>query len=1354
MLAWSDVWWLLLVAVVHELLQSSWVLLVSRCAVRGLYFTLWKTRSQPLADKAALSSGQPDNHSSKLCRWPRWPALTTAKKIACWLLLCWAVVHGSCRAVSTSRSWSCTLGKHHHNARGATQVATQTQSLPGRCCLRTRPIENRAALANMAAQQARDSRSRCSCFAACVQAAFALILVTAISATVIENNPPINQYTELSVTLPTPTARTSSAAVNLIDWRTLVFGGLGHSTSGFFVLSDTWEFEMSTVSWYRVQYPAEVGAPPARYGHTLTNVLFDSVQRLLRPQPYLFGGFTFDQVVEPLGLTAANLRPLNDLWQFHSLAPAHSPRSWSKVVLADGSPKPPGRADHSAALVNGRCIVVFGGQTVVDGKLTVLDDLWAYHAGSRRWYNVHVGTERPEGRQGHIGVGLEGGRNNTMIVSGGCTSPVLSTSLSSACTSTDEYSTGVWELELQPDCQSGTWTKVLDFSPFQSIYAASTLDSKSGNIVVTGGLQASGPAGNVWSYHSEAKTWQTFSPTILSAVPPPRWHHSCVILATDPPVVGTMFGQDALMAYNDDVWSFSTLSYTWAKIVPVDSPMAQALGASAVLGTTVYYYGGLSLTASTAEDDKLWKYNLAEEVLAFETVESLTKLWGHSMFAIGNQLVFFGGASGVPPEVELSSQVTAHVPGSLYSNTVSPSTTAAPAPRFGQFGDPMPGPERAFVIFGGSTAVQSAHVLDATFETFANDTWIFTFTDASSGTWEPVTSEPHPCARSWGTSAVLTEGVENPNFVIFGGIGVACIGRTGTPVAGSQGAVLGDDVWALDLVTRKWRFVQISQQGPPPLFASAGTSLSPSKFIVAGGFVGIGQILSSATVYIGSFQPDGTFSWYGSDMSQADSRGAATMSVVPGTEVLTVILGGVREDGVQGLKFVSQERLVAVGCNPGSFSPNFDSVDCALCPVGTYSMVAGATMCTSCPGDSTSLLVGASSKQLCTVCQPGICNGHGSCDVSPETFRGSCTCNPGYTGENCETNALGIALGTVFAGLLIAALGALYYRRSKRSLRMLMEETTLTKQLLDSNQLELAELERSWQIRQDEIDYKRHVGSGGFGEVWLAEYMDRPVAVKRLKESVQLWDDLAVEEFQAECKLMRSLRHRNIVFFYGAGLTDGVPFLVIEWLPLGNLTTILESDLELSSARKLGFVHDVASGMAFLHASNKIHRDLKTDNLLVSDTWVTKIADFGTARICGVLKQRTASMRGKAMKWDIGPLTTGVGTLCWTAPEVLSDGASVSHYNVAADVYSFAIIMWQVAMRLLPFTQFDTVHAIREAVQHGGRPEPLPDEHSNQAPAVGYVDLMCACWDQDQLSRPTAQEIVDAVSSLTPAGSS
>jgi serine/threonine protein kinase len=151
---------------------------------------------------------------------------------------------------------------------------------------------------------------------------------------------------------------------------------------------------------------------------------------------------------------------------------------------------------------------------------------------------------------------------------------------------------------------------------------------------------------------------------------------------------------------------------------------------------------------------------------------------------------------------------------------------------------------------------------------------------------------------------------------------------------------------------------------------------------------------------------------------------------------------------------------------------------------------------------------------------------------------------------------------------------------------------------------------------------------GGMAQVWMGEWHDRTVAVKRLRNNLADMGDQALDEFAREIQFMQTARHRNIIFFFGAGVDNQRPFVVLEFMARGSLFRLLrqpqdESERSLSLARKAGFALDAARGVQFLHHLKPpvVHRDLKCANLLVSSNFVVKLADFGGSRFAAIRRQ-------------------------------------------------------------------------------------------------------------------------------------
>ncbi|CAI0474788.1 unnamed protein product [Linum tenue] len=195
---------------------------------------------------------------------------------------------------------------------------------------------------------------------------------------------------------------------------------------------------------------------------------------------------------------------------------------------------------------------------------------------------------------------------------------------------------------------------------------------------------------------------------------------------------------------------------------------------------------------------------------------------------------------------------------------------------------------------------------------------------------------------------------------------------------------------------------------------------------------------------------------------------------------------------------------------------------------------------------------------------------------------------------------------------------------------------------------------------------------------------ERIVAIKVLHRG-STSDERSVLEnrFAREVNMMSKVKHENLVKFIGA-CKDPLMAIVTELLPGMSLRKFLFSirpnKLELPLA--LSFALDIARAMECLHANGIIHRDLKPDNLLLTaDQKSVKLADFGLAREETVTEMMTAE----------------TGTYRWMAPELYSTvtlrQGEKKHYNNKVDVYSFAIVLWELLTNRMPFEGMSNLQA-------------------------------------------------------------
>lgn len=260
----------------------------------------------------------------------------------------------------------------------------------------------------------------------------------------------------------------------------------------------------------------------------------------------------------------------------------------------------------------------------------------------------------------------------------------------------------------------------------------------------------------------------------------------------------------------------------------------------------------------------------------------------------------------------------------------------------------------------------------------------------------------------------------------------------------------------------------------------------------------------------------------------------------------------------------------------------------------------------------------------------------------------------------------------------------------------------------------------------EEIDFREIklqgvVGKGSFGTVKKGKWRNLDVAIKIIETEQEK------TAFIVEVQQLSRVNHPNIVKLYGA-CTKTPVCLVMEYAEGGSLYNVLHcmKQVEYTLAHAISWLLQTANGVAYLHNMKPralIHRDLKPPNLLlINGGTVLKICDFGTA--CDKHTNMTNSK----------------GSAAWMAPEVFEG----SQYSEKCDIFSWAIILWEVLTRKKPYNDGEgaTAFGILWAVHHGKRPPliagcPKPLEN-----------LMTRCWSKSPTVRPSMMTIQAELSKL------
>ncbi|RHY81245.1 hypothetical protein DYB35_001406 [Aphanomyces astaci] len=281
----------------------------------------------------------------------------------------------------------------------------------------------------------------------------------------------------------------------------------------------------------------------------------------------------------------------------------------------------------------------------------------------------------------------------------------------------------------------------------------------------------------------------------------------------------------------------------------------------------------------------------------------------------------------------------------------------------------------------------------------------------------------------------------------------------------------------------------------------------------------------------------------------------------------------------------------------------------------------------------------------------------------------------------------------------------------------------------------------NFRIPKRELQNRSVCGSGGFATVYRATFHDQVVAVKELTASMHA-QHRHIQAFMHEIKLHATLNHGNIVRFIGASWTTLNDLAVVsEFMSEGDLRDFLARDavpqhlpwFQPSTQQegrgqfctKLSLAVNLADAVTYLHSFDPpiLHRDLKSRNVLLSDTFTAKLTDFGISR---ELADDT--------------MTTEAGTAAWTAPEVLTNNG---HYNEKADMYSFGVVLSELDTWQIPYSSTSSQssngpngYSNVQMAMLVAAGKLAPSFRSDCPPEV--LALARACLGMDPDSRPTA----------------
>ncbi|HEX8814592.1 MAG TPA: protein kinase [Terriglobales bacterium] len=270
------------------------------------------------------------------------------------------------------------------------------------------------------------------------------------------------------------------------------------------------------------------------------------------------------------------------------------------------------------------------------------------------------------------------------------------------------------------------------------------------------------------------------------------------------------------------------------------------------------------------------------------------------------------------------------------------------------------------------------------------------------------------------------------------------------------------------------------------------------------------------------------------------------------------------------------------------------------------------------------------------------------------------------------------------------------------------------------------------------------LGAGGMGEVYRARdsRLGRDVAIKVLPASLSA-DPERLRRFEAEARAAAALNHPNILAVFEMDTHNGSPYLVAELLEGGTLREILRRG-RLAVSKAIDYAVQVARGLAAAHEKGILHRDLKPDNLFVTNDGRVKILDFGLAKLTQPLPGSEHESPTVTNTTEVGVV---MGTVGYMSPEQVR-GQSADHRT---DIFSFGAVLYEMLASKRAFqaaTSADTMSAILN-----DDPPSLAQSSTVTSPALQRVVRRCLEKNPEQRFQ-SASDLAFALDALSDSATS
>lgn len=252
-------------------------------------------------------------------------------------------------------------------------------------------------------------------------------------------------------------------------------------------------------------------------------------------------------------------------------------------------------------------------------------------------------------------------------------------------------------------------------------------------------------------------------------------------------------------------------------------------------------------------------------------------------------------------------------------------------------------------------------------------------------------------------------------------------------------------------------------------------------------------------------------------------------------------------------------------------------------------------------------------------------------------------------------------------------------------------------------------------VLNDRYEIIEKVGSGGMADVYRGfdRREQRTVAIKIMKQEYSN-DPLYLRRLRLEAQAMVNLKNEHIVALYDMGSEGDAHYLVLEYINGRTLRELMDEEKRLPARRAVSIACDVLDGLSHAHRMGLIHRDVKPQNIMITDSGVIKLADFGIAKFTG-----------SATKTYTG--NEALGSVYYISPEQ-AKGEAV---DAQTDIYSVGVMLYEMLSGSVPFTGDN---AVQIALKHINE-QMKPLKQANESVSVALSDVVARAAAKDRSIR-------------------